>query len=198
MLKRILIGFIGLVLVLSGFLLWKNRNSDKNSDFPGMNIPSEIRIAYTQTDSSPYSLVEELIFMLSEEDSTYKVSGTVKIVPKNQGAKTETSFVNATVSLETVKSLIETIHKDKWSDISKPAEIIQQVNSYPNRTLNFFIDKREKFSLFSTSNTINGDPWNLRIGENLYAVNDSLTGKEIMNLFSSIRGLEGDYAVKPD
>jgi hypothetical protein len=150
-------------------------------------LPRQIKVDYTWIGLNPYTLREQFELNLNTDRSSYQVRGAVMKLSQLPENTDSVAHVERNLSVETVESLLNTMHKAQWEAVDKPTEMIDHTDDYPNYNIEFRMEDGQSFRIRSTSNTQAAIPWNLFLSNRIYSTHNAALGQKIKMLYEQLR-----------
>lgn len=145
-------------------------------------LPEQIEIGYSWAGLIPNWPKDSYSLQYQSAVRNYQVSGTRKQVSTDD---TEISSRSVSLSLDQARlqAVFSAAAQADWTLAREPAQEITHTDDYPSYSLGFK-RRTQSVTLFSSSNTFDGTPWNLRVDQALYTSKDGTMGQALRELFS--------------
>lgn len=155
-------------------------------DTQPLDIPQKIDIQYSWMGFATSFPVESFT-LIYQTDGQFKATGKHEETTRSDRYRPKNWKVDTLIPQPPVAELFKRIDNASWKPTAKPLSVIEHTDDYPHFTVLFKLPDQQPAKLFSTSNTKTGAPWNLVIGNRLFASHDPELGPAVDKLLTLLR-----------
>ena len=156
-------------------------------------IPKTVLFRYSWVGTNPNAIRESYTLRLLPDNRTYQSSGQQMSVPALQMGIPQVKSYQAQVPAQRVTDLLLGIAREAWTSETRPSEVIDHPDDYPNRTIVLSFSHGQTVRLFSTSNTRQGLPWNLEREGRFFVTQSSSLATEAQALYDAIKPVDNHW-----
>ncbi len=165
---------------------------------PKSDLPQQVLIHYSWLGLSPHAIREEYALTLAADHQTYQSQATLSKIPGDSTKPKQTRTHQSVVQSGQIKALMDAVQAEPWKSTTKPVEVIEHTDDYPNWVLRLDFEDGNIVKLSSTSNTRGHLPWNLtRENQHFVSTDGIALSQSIASLVKTIRPAEKPTVTVP-